>query len=215
MSVARYVLSGLAVIAASFSLVVAPAQAVPVVIFQDDFESNPFGVNLTPAGWTVSNGTVDIVGTGFGGILCGGGSAHCIDMDGSTNDAGDMTSNTVFTNPGAASFWTLEFDVSGNQRDAGPDSMSVTFGGVTNVIGPLAGSAPFAHPSLIIPAAAGSSSTIIFSHAGGDNIGLILDNVTLSIDRPLNGAVPEPGTLVLLGAGLASLAAAVRRRRSA
>lgn len=215
MSVAKYLFGGLTVVAVSLSLVIAPAQAVPVVVFQDTFDSNAAGLNSTPSGWTVSDGTVDIIASGSFGISCAGGSGVCIDMDGSTGDAGVMTTNSVFTNSGAASFWTLEFDVSGNQRTSGSDSMAVTFDGVTNVVGPLAGNAPFVHLSFIIPAAAGSSSTISFDHLGGDNVGLILDNVTLYIDRRSDTAVPEPGTLVLLGAGLASLAVAVRRRRPA
>ncbi|HUE85077.1 MAG TPA: transposase, partial [Vicinamibacterales bacterium] len=142
MSVAKYLFGGLTVVAVSLSLVIAPAQAVPVVVFQDTFDSNAAGLNSTPSGWTVSDGTVDIIASGSFGISCAGGSGVCIDMDGSTGDAGVMTTNSVFTNSGAASFWTLEFDVSGNQRTSGSDSMAVTFDGVTNVVGPLAGNAP-------------------------------------------------------------------------
>ena len=58
--------------------------------------------------------------------------------------------------------------------------------------------------SFLVSVPAAQNLTLSFSNGGGDNIGILIDNV--SID-----AVPEPGTLLLIGSGLTGLA--LRRRR--
>jgi hypothetical protein len=59
-----------------------------------------------------------------------------------------------------------------------------------------------------------SSSTVIarivFDHAGGDNFGLLLDNVELNARV---SSVPEPASLMLLGSGLAGPAVWRRNRQ--
>ncbi len=47
-----------------------------------------------------------------------------------------------------------------------------------------------------------TTSSLIFKHDGGDNIGILLDNVSL---------VPEPGTLALLGLGIFGLIGARKK----
>ena len=64
------------------------AQAVPV--FADSFDANVLGLNAVPTGWSVSDGTVDIIGNNFSGTsfdLLPGHGAY-IDLDGSTANSG-------------------------------------------------------------------------------------------------------------------------------
>lgn len=55
------------------------------VVFSDDFDASVSGLTVVPTGWTVSDGTVDVVSGGF----CVAG--QCVDLDGSTGNAGDRT----------------------------------------------------------------------------------------------------------------------------
>jgi len=199
---ARYVnlLAGAAALAA-----IAAAFPAGAAVFSDDFEANPLtALNTAPIGWTMSDGTVDIVKTGDGfGITCNPGT--CIDMDGSTGDAGRITTIATF----GADDYVLSFDLSGNQRTADLDTVNV-FLGVTPVTSiTLAGGAGFTHYAFAVT----GSGAIAFEGVGGDNIGLILDNVEL-VTTSTHSVVPEPGTLAILGGSLAAFGLMRRRRRS-
>ncbi|HVF65479.1 MAG TPA: PEP-CTERM sorting domain-containing protein [Casimicrobiaceae bacterium] len=52
-----------------------------------------------------------------------------------------------------------------------------------------------------------TSASLAFANSGSDNLGAILDNVSVTRSR---AAVPEAGTLALLG--IAGIALALRRR---
>ena len=70
-----------------------------------------------------TNGTVDVDGTGFVHNEMPG-NGHYVDLDGSTMHAG------VFSNSFTAGAWglyTLSFDIAGNQRNWGTDTVEVTF----------------------------------------------------------------------------------------
>jgi hypothetical protein len=57
-------------------------------VFSDDFNTDSLALNQTSflGGWTVSSGTVDLIGTGFFDFYPGNG--HYVDLDGSTANAG-------------------------------------------------------------------------------------------------------------------------------
>lgn len=186
----------LAILAVAAGTVFAvPAQA--TIVFQDGFEGEPAGSALNYASfanWNVSNGTVDKIASGGFGITCAGGSGLCVDMDGSTSDAGDLATKTSF-NILAGETVRLMFDYSGNQRGGAADTMNVSLGSLfTEVFSAIPANQPFQTITRTFVAGANESASLVFSHAGGDNFGMILDNVKLEVEP-----VPVPPAVLLMG----------------
>lgn len=173
------------------------------VVFSDNFDASVSGLNVVPTGWTVSDGTVDVVGGGF----CVSG--LCVDLDGSTGDAGILSRD--FDLQGGVAY-TLSFDLSGSKR-GGTDDVLITFGTSTLFLDDLAGAAPYTGYSLDFTPSSDGTYSISFANAGGDNVGALLDNLVLASANGTNGKVAEPGILGLLGLGLAGLAFVRRGRK--
>ncbi|QKS30544.1 MAG: hypothetical protein FAZ92_02380 [Accumulibacter sp.] len=191
-----------AVVAAAVS---GGAHAAP--FFSDDFQSSTEGGNTVPSGWTVSAGTVEVLGQSFFGGLCNGSvSEKCVDLDGSSGNAGILSRVFSLT---AGNTYTLSFDLAGNRRGAGTETGTVSFGtSVLNFSVPQTQTAYLSLSLLFSPGSDGAY-TLSFANDGGDNMGAILDNVVITVDS--NG-VPVPGTLGLLAAGMLAGLAAKRRR---
>lgn len=188
-----------------------PAQA--SVIFQDTFDTDATRSILNYnsfANWTVSGGTVDYLRSGGYDISCMGNTGGCVDLDGSTRDAGRMTSRTSFDFL-AGVVYTFEIMASGNQRNTALDGliMGVTAGGSQTFTG-IAGNMPYAPLTYSFSFANNTRSSIFLEGLGGDNIGIVIDNVALR-SAPVT-SVPEPGTLALFALGLAGVGMAARRR---
>lgn len=171
-------------------------------IFSDNFESNAYGYNSTPNGWTVSSGTVDVE-------RCMGVPGKCIDLDGTSFDAGVLskTFNLI-----AGTTYTASFELAGNQRGIFSPSYAFDTGTVSfgnqNLNYRVASSARFSLYQLAFTPSASGSYSLSFANAGGDNVGALLDNVTVT------SAVPEPESYALVLVGLGVMGSIARRRKA-
>jgi hypothetical protein len=178
-------------------IAVLPTLANAGVIFSDDFEANFAGINVTPSGWTITNGgTVDILGTG-----CHSGNA-CVDLDGSSLSAG-VLQRTFNAHQGTT--YNLIFWLAGSQRND-DNIVDVTLGSALLSAAFVASNQPAIPYVLSWTASTTGLAALSFHNWGGDNTGAVLDDVVLFSNNP------EPGTFILLAAGLVAVAAARRRR---
>lgn len=182
----------------------APASA--AIVFQDNFDAEGPGSILSYSAfsnWNVSAGDVDIIAhLGFS-IGCAGGAGSCVDMDGTTGQAGTLTSLAAI-GPGS---YIFSFDISGNQRRDPPDALTVTFGDLNEAF-TLSAADPFQTITRNVTVGAGGSN-IVFAHGnvGQDQLGIILDNVLVQTSETVS--IHAPGALAFLAFGVFVLA---RRR---
>lgn len=203
----------MALSAAILAATLGTAQA--ATVFFDDFEANGLGtpnVNLTQnvANWTVTTGTVDVIGTDYFQWY---GTGRYLDMNGSSGAPGRIEQTIGGLTAGKK--YTLSFNYGYNQNSGSNEQLS--FG-----IGNLAGALNPADFALVLGTtfnlatytfkATGSTQSLFFADTGattGDNGGPILDNVRVDV-----APIPLPAAAPLLIAGLGALAMVRRRRRT-
>jgi hypothetical protein len=196
--------------AVSLSLVWAQAsQAAP--IFSDDFNSTTTQqLNQTVfTNWTVTSGSVDVIGDGGPYAFLPVGSGNYVDLNGSTGQPGQLTTKMTFD----AGTYVVSFDLAGSQGGAGgvdgankTTQIAFSIGGVTQslTLDPLSPLTPYSFTFTI--SAPGKLSFTDLS-GGNPNVGNLLDNVSVS-------AVPEPSTWAMMILGFLGVGFLAYRRKS-
>lgn len=184
----------------AFALSAFTSGAQAAVLFSDNFDSNAIGLNTVPAGWSASNGTVDIIGNGFFDFYPGNGAY--IDLDGSTNDPGELSRSFSLT--GGVTY-SANFTLGGSTR-GDSNIVDVSFGNASQSF-TLASSDPLALFTVGFTPATDGSYALTFANQGGDSLGAILLDVAI-----ITNVIPEPETYALMLAGLGMLAAVGKRR---
>lgn len=192
--------------AVAAGLFIASSSARAGVLLSDNFDGENGGVaqlNYTGfANFTVSTGSVDLIGNGSNDFYPGNG--LYVDLAGSTNQFGALTTDLVF-GPGT---YTVTTSLGGTARGVPDDGAAITLGGTTvsHILGNT-GTATYIDTFTV--GAGGSALTIAdLGLSGNPNIGAILFSVTVATAAT---PAPEPISAALLGAGLLGLVL-VRRR---
>jgi hypothetical protein len=203
------VASNILLVAAVALLLMAPALCKADGI-SENFTGVTPALNASNIGtfFTVTGGAVDIVGGAVFGSLCvAPTSGNCLDMDGSTGAAGQISSAMMTLAPGT---YTLSFDLIGSQRGL-ITSTTVMLGSLFNqtfILGSSDVSSGIVNNAIFVGAP--TTAALVFTSNTPGNIGALLDNVSFTA---ASVATPEPATLSLFGIGLVGLIA--RRRRAA
>jgi hypothetical protein len=193
-------------VAALALLLISPAVSRADSISENFNELTP-ALNATNIGaFTVTGGAVDVVGGGLFGFLCvTPTSGNCVDLDGTTGAAGQISSANLTLTPGV---YTLGFDLIGSQR-GNTTSTTVTLGSLFNQTFILSsGDVTDGIVNTTFTVGATTIVPLVFSSNTPGNVGALLDNVSLT---PGSVAIPEPTTLSLLGLGLVGVIVGRRR----
>lgn len=173
----------------------------------DNFNTLPPMLNATNIGaFMVTSGAVDVVGgTVFGYLCVAPESGNCVDLDGSTGAAGQISSANLSLAPGV---YNLRFNLIGSQR-GNTTSTTVTLGSLFNETFVLSsGDVTDGIVSTMITNGTATAVPLIFTSDTPGNVGALLDNVSLSSATIVT---PEPTTFTLVGFGLFSMIVGRRR----
>lgn len=192
----------LLVLVSTATLIFTPKAEAITLLLNDDFNSENNGVGILNYrnlnNWNITDGNIDLIGNGFFDFAPGNG--LYLDLDGSTLNAGRIESKSIFSfNPGDTI--DLSFDILGQnpEFDTSNNQVTVTLGNLLNETFSLDDLGTITRQIQVTSA---ETTNLIFDHAGGDNGGLLLDNVRLDVDsETVTERTPEPSILI----GLLSL----------
>jgi hypothetical protein len=165
----------------------ASAQA-NTILLKDTFDKENGGagrLNYTSlAQWKITKGSVDLIGKRLYDFYPGHG--LYLDLDGTTRQAGTLESKKEFIL--AAGTYELRFDLGNNPGHPSPNTMEVRLGTAYKESFTRQGKVPLETVIRTFSVATPTSGSLIFEHAGGDNGGLVLDNVRLTQLAPISSA---------------------------
>lgn len=203
----KRLLSGLAVVSA---LAWSQAAQASTVVFEDNFNATTTqSLNQTLfTNWTVTSGSVDVIGDGGPYAFLPTGNGNYIDLNGSTGQPGQLTTKMNF----GSGTYLVSFQLAGSQGgasnvDPAPHTTQILFslGGTSQSItlDPTDALAPY---SFYFNTTGGKLSFTDLA-GGNPNVGNLLDNVSVS-------AVPEPSTWAMMIFGFLGVGVLAYRRRS-
>jgi hypothetical protein len=177
-------------------------------IFSDDFNSTTTqSLNQTVfSNWTVTSGSVDVIGDGGSYQYLPFGNGNYIDLDGTTGVPGTITTKMIFA-PGT---YTVTFQLAGS-TGAGGDLTSKTteiafsVGGVTQSL-ELPYTASLQTYSYTFTTTAPGQLSFADLAGGNDNVGNLLDNISVT-------AVPEASSWAMMILGFLGVGFMTYRRR--
>ncbi|MBD2242745.1 PEP-CTERM sorting domain-containing protein [Nostoc sp. FACHB-888] len=189
----------------------ASAKAATVVLVEDNFNTENSGnraLNYNNfANWNVTNGTVDLIGNGFFNFFPSNG--LYVDTDGSSSLAGKLESKETFAfNVG--DILNLTFKLAGDQRNNGFNSVAVSLGSLFNETITLPSTDNFTTFTRNITVTSATTGKLAFDGVGGDNVGLLLDDVKFTKTT----SVPEPTSIIgILAFGAFSATSLCKRKQ--
>jgi hypothetical protein len=166
------------------------------------------------SGWTIGGDSVDVV-NGNGNlwqVAPGGGNS--IDLSG--NNAG-LTSQLLDTVP-VGSYWSISFYLAGNYASSIDKTLQVSFGDqswtYTVPGGNTAQNMGWQLVTINNIQIGSSPTALTFTSLTGGAYGPVIADVSV-VDPEVPSAVPEPGSMLLLGSGLMGVAGMVSRKSKA
>ncbi|MDB4950399.1 MAG: hypothetical protein JWM27_3048 [Gemmatimonadetes bacterium] len=151
------------------------------VVFHDDFDTeNGLVSRANYTGlrqWEIVTGSVDLAGT-YPFDLLPPGNGMYLDLDGASGKAAVLRSRRALVlEPGE---YTLSYRLAGSQRVSDPNTVHVSLGGVFRDSATLPQYAPMRAFVRRFVVRRRTVARLEFAHEGGDNFGVLLDDVTLT-----------------------------------